>query len=177
MTNSIQGIMSSGLGHKEKVTAMTEIALMDKKALTELFEILKTGHDVDKGTAAEAMKFVSKENPDKMVPYIDLLIEYIDYKTPRVRWGCPESLGYIARKHPDDVGRAIPKLLGNLEDKSTVVRWCAAFALTEIAKNNHEKQKDLVTTFNHLIKKEQNNGVRNLYVNAIKDIDNQKIGG
>ena len=119
------------------------------------------------------MKFVSKESPDMMVPYIDLLIEYIDYKAPRVRWGCPESLGNIAQKHPDKVEKAIPKLLENLKDKSTVVRWCAAFALTEIAKYNHKKQKELVTIFNKLVKTEQNNGVRNVYVKALKEIDKQ----
>jgi hypothetical protein len=110
-----------------------------------------------------------------MLPYIDLLIEYIDYKAPKVRWGCPESLGYIACKHPDEVVKALPKLLRNLEDKSTVVRWCAAFALTEIAKNNHEKQMELVATFKQLIKAEQNSGVRNLYIKAIKDIEKQTI--
>lgn len=90
-----------------------------------------------------------------------------------MRWGCPESLGNIAQKHPDKVEKAIPKLLENLKDKSTVVRWCAAFALTEIAKYNHKKQKELVTIFNKLVKTEQNNGVRNVYVKALKEIDKQ----
>jgi hypothetical protein len=170
MTTSIQDIMSSELGHKDKVIAMTETALMDKKALAELFEILRIGHDVDKGTVAEVMKYISKENPDVMLPYIDLLIEYVDYKAPKVRWGCPESIGYIACKYPNEVGKAVPKLLSNLEEKSTVVRWCAAFALTEIAKYNHGKQKELIANFNQLIKTEQNNGVRNLYIKAIKEI-------
>jgi hypothetical protein len=164
MAKAIQVILSSDLKHKEQVATITEMAIKDKKALAQLFDILKTGNDVEKGTAAEVMKFVSKENPDLMVPYIDVLIEYIDYKAPRVRWGCPESLGYIAQRYPDKVEKSIPKLLENLKDKSTVVRWCAAFALTEIAKHNHEKQKELVTIINKLNRTEQNNGVRNLYV-------------
>ena len=173
MEKDVQEIISSNLKHKEQVTTMTEMALKEKKALAQLFDVLRTGSDVEKGTAAEVMKFVSKESPDMMVPYIDLLIEYIDYKAPRVRWGCPESLGNIAQKHPDKVEKAIPKLLENLKDKSTVVRWCAAFALTEIAKYNHKKQKELATIFNRLVKTEQNNGVRNVYVKALKEIDKQ----
>jgi hypothetical protein len=101
------------------------------------------------------------------------LIEYINYRAPRVRWGCPEAIGYIAQKHPDKVEGAIPKLLGNLKDKSTVVRWCAAFALTEIAKHNLKKQKELVVLFNTLIKTEQNSGVRNVYLKALKEIGRQ----
>ncbi len=173
MEKSIQEIMSSNLKHKEQVSIMTEMALKDKKAIAQLFDILIKGVDVEKGTAAEVMKFISKENPEQMVPYIDLLIEFIDYKAPRVRWGCPESLGYIAQKFPDKVEKAIPKLLVNLKDNSTVVRWCAAFALTEIAKYNHKKQEELVTIINKLVKTEQNNGVRNVYIKALKEIDKQ----
>jgi HEAT repeat protein len=173
MANTILEIMSSTSKHKEQVTTLTEMAIKDKKVLAQLFDVLKGGTDVEKGTAAEVMKFVSKECPDKMIPYIDLLIEHIDYKAPRVRWGCPESLGNIASKYPGKVEKAIPKLLGNLKDKSTVVRWCAAYALAEIAKHNHKKQEELVTIFNKLIKTEQNHGVRNVYIKALKEIDKQ----
>ena len=58
----------------------------------------------------------------------------------------------------------------NLENKSTVIRWCAAFALTEIAKYNSKKQKELVAKFQKLLEKEQNNGVKNVYIKALKKI-------
>jgi HEAT repeat protein len=108
-----------------------------------------------------------------MLPYVGILIEYIDYKANRVKWGCPESLGNIANKFPNKVEKAIPKLLKNLNDKSTVVRWCAAYALTEIAKYNSKKQKELTAKFQNLINTEQNNGVKNLYVKALKEIEKQ----
>ena len=173
MDNNIIKILASKTKHKELVAVMTEKAKGDKKILAQLFEILKTGSDVEKGTAAEVMKFVSKDNPELMVAYIDVLIDYIDYKAPRVRWGCPESIGNLAQKYPDEVEKAIPKLMDNLMDKSTVVRWCAAYALTEIAKYNRKRQKELVKRFQELIKSEQNNGVRNLFVKANKDIEKQ----
>jgi len=120
------------------------------------------------------MKFVSKDNPGSMLPYIDLLIEHIDYKAARVRWGYPESIGNIAQKYPVQVEKAIPKLLGNLKDRSTVVRWCAAYALAEIARYNTGKQRELVEKPNSLIGIEQNNGVRNVYIKALKDIEKQQ---
>jgi len=173
MTNIIQEILASDKKPKEKVALITKKVVGDKKLVAELFELLKNGSDVEKGTAAEVMKFVSKENPEMMLPYIDVLIENIDYKAPRVKWGCPESLGNIAKKYPEKVEKAIPKLFENLKDKSTVVRWCAAFALTEIAKYNSKKQKELVTKFQNLIKTEQNNGVKNVYIKALKEIEKQ----
>jgi len=120
------------------------------------------------------MKSVSKDNPGSMLPYIDLLIEHIDYKAARVRWGYPESIGNIAQKYPVQVEKAIPKLLGNLKDRSTVVRWCAAYALAEIARYNTGKQRELVEKPNSLIGIEQNNGVRNVYIKALKDIEKQQ---
>ena len=173
MENALTEIMSSQMKHKEQVEIITALVESDQTALAELFDILKYGTDVQKGTAAEVMKFVSKEKPDMMVPYIDTLIEYIDYKAPRVRWGCPEAIGNLASKYPLEVEGAIPKLLENLNDKSTVVRWCAAFALTEIAKSNLGKQDELVIIFRDLITVEQNNGVRNVYIKAVKEIDKE----
>lgn len=171
MTNIIREILATDKKPKEKVALITQKVGGDKKLVAELFELLKNGTDVEKGTAAEVMKFVSKENPELMLPYIDVLIENIDYKAPRVKWGCPESLGNIAKKYPEKVEKAIPKLFENLKDKSTVVRWCAAFALTEIAKYNSKKQKELVGKFQNLIKTEQNNGVKNVYIKALKEIE------
>jgi hypothetical protein len=173
MQNALKEIMSSEMKHKEQVALMADMAKSDEIALAQLFDILRTGSDVQKGTAAEVMKFVSKDNPDSMLPYIDVLVEYIDYKAPRVKWGCPEAIGYIAQKYPREVEKAIPKLLKNLNEKSTVVRWCAAFALTEIAIYNREKQAELAGIIRDLIKTEHNNGVRNVYVKALKDIETQ----
>jgi HEAT-like repeat len=173
MENALLEIMSLKMREKEKVAIMTAMVISDDAALVQLFDILRTGNDVQKGTAAEVMKYVSKDAPDRMLPYIDTLIAYIDYKAPRVRWGCPEAIGNLAHKYPNEVEGAIPKLLANLNDGSTVVRWCAAFALTEIAKYNLEKQEELTRIFLGLITSEQNNGVRNVYIKALKDIDKQ----
>jgi len=117
------------------------------------------------------MKFVSKDNPEMVAPYIGILIEYINYKAPRVKWGIPESIGNLAQQYPKEVEKAIPKLLLNTKDKSIVVRWCAAFALTEIAKHNPKLQKDLVLKIEVIVKKEANNGVKNIYLKALKKIE------
>ena len=88
-----------------------------------------------------------------------------------MKWGVPETIGNIANTYPQEVEKAVPNLLINTKDKSTVVRWCAAFALTEIAKYNIKKQKELIPIFNNIIKSERNNGVKNLYLKALKLIE------
>jgi hypothetical protein len=66
MADTIQTILSSSMKHKEQVAAMTEMAINDQQILAQVFDALKTGADVDRGTAAEVIKFVSKEKPHLM---------------------------------------------------------------------------------------------------------------
>lgn len=172
--NKIQKILQTDKKPKEKVASITEMILNNKKAVSELLDLFKIGTDVEKGTCAEVMKFVSKESPEIMAPYIDLIMDYINCKIPRVKWGVPESIGNLSQKYPDEVEKAIPLLIKNTEDKSTVVRWCAAYALTEIAQYNFKKQKELLIKFDELIKTEQNNGVKNVYLKCLKNTKNNK---
>jgi hypothetical protein len=156
---------------KELVAFLTESIEKDKKLFSELIEILKSGSDVEKGTAADVMKHVSKDKPEIVAPYIDDLIDYINYKAPRVKWGVPETIGNLAQKYPAEVEKAVPTLLVNTKDKSTVVRWCAAFALTEIAKSNPVVRKELGPKIEEIVKNEKNNGVKNVYLRALRSMN------
>ncbi len=118
------------------------------------------------------MKHVSKNRPDIIAPYIEDMVRYIDYRVPRVRWGIPEAIGNMAKRFPNEVVKAIPKLLVNTKDDGTVVRWCAAFALSEIVRNNPRVSPELVPKIEETVKNEQNNGVKNVYLKALKTISN-----
>ena len=155
---------------KELVTFLEQRVTDDSALFAQLVDCLKNGSDVEKGTCADVMKHVTKENPEIAIPYIDELITYIDYKAPRVKWGVPESIGNTAQKFPEKVEGAIPKLLENTNDTSTVVRWCAAFALGEIVKNNPKIRRELVPKIEAIVKNEKNNGVKNVYLKALQTI-------
>jgi hypothetical protein len=170
--NVLDELKNSKLNSKKLVTDITSAVLKDKILAKQLVEILKTGTKTEKGTIADVMKHVSAENPALLAPFIDDLIEYINYsETPRVMWGVPESIGNIAKKFPNEAAKAVPKLLINTKSDSTVVKWCAAYALTEIAKYNLISRKTLLPKFDEIIKNEKNNGVRNVYVKALKEIN------
>jgi hypothetical protein len=168
MSNKIKEILNSQMKPKKRVGKILESIKEDTSLFNGLMEIFRMGSDVEKGTCAEVMKFVSKDNPEIVAPYIDELIEYINYKAPRVKWGIPESIGNLADKYTNEVEKAIPNLMKNTKDKSTVVRWCAAYALSEIAKYNSKRQKELVSIFLEIVKNEKNNGVKNVYMKTLK---------
>jgi hypothetical protein len=156
---------------KELVAFLTESIEKDEKLFSQLIEILRSGSDVEKGTAADVMKHVSKDTPEIVAPYIDDILDYINYKAPRVKWGVPETIGNLAQKYPTEVEKAIPNLLVNTKDKSTVVRWCAAFALTEIAKSNPAIRLELGSKMEEIVQNEKNNGVKNVYLKALRSMN------
>ena len=159
---------------KEKLASLVEAVTKKKITAKEFVEYFKSASDTEKGTCADAMKHISKEKPEILAPYIDELIGYINYDVPRVKWGIPEAIGNMSQRFPKETEKAIPKLMVNTKDKSTVIRWCAAYGLTEIAKNNDKTRKELLPLFESMVKKETNNGVRNVYVKALRLIAKDK---
>lgn len=155
---------------KDLVAFLTEKIANNPALFPELIEILRTGSKVEKGTCADIMKHLSTLKPEIMQPYISDLIGFINYGLPRVKWGIPEAIGNLSAKYPAETEKAIPKLLINTKDESTVVRWCAAFAISEIAKNNRSAQRALVAKMQDIAATEKNNGVRNVYIKALKAI-------
>jgi len=155
---------------KELVVFLVKSVKEDKTLFAQLVDCLKTGLEVEKGTCADVMKNVTKDEPELATPYIDELIEHINDKAPRVKWGVPESIGNIASKFPDKVEKAVPNLLINTKNESTVVRWCAAYALSEIVKNSSKTRSTLVPKIEEIVKHETNNGVKNVYLKALKSI-------
>jgi hypothetical protein len=170
----IEDILTLKIKPKEKQVKLVEAVCNGKINNKEFIEFFKSASDVDKGTCADVMKHVSEQKPEILAPYIEVLVEYINYPLPRVKWGVPESIGNMAKKYPDKVEKAIPKLLLNTKDESTVVRWCAAYALAEIAQYNTKKQKELISFFSEIVKKEKNDGVKNIYLKTLKKL-NYKI--
>jgi len=158
---------------KELIVYLTENVTKDPSLFPQLIEILKTGTDSQKGTSADVIEQLSKEKPDVVAPYIDELIGYINYKAPRVKWATSESVGNLSKNYCEEIEKAIPNLLANTADKGTVVRWATAFALGEIAKNCPATRSSLLPKINEILKTEENNGVKNIYVKALKTISKE----
>jgi hypothetical protein len=178
--NESMGQIETLLGLKvkpnDKRTKIVKGILAKDISIREFIAFFEGASDVDKGTCADVMKQISTERPDVLVGSVDVLIRYINYKAPRVKWGLPEAIGHMAKEYPDQVEKAIPFLLRNITDRidnTTVIRWCSAFALAEIAKSNPHTRKQLLPIFRERIEGEKNNGVRNVYVKALKVIENE----
>ncbi|CAD7771670.1 hypothetical protein AIOGIFDO_01080 [Candidatus Methanoperedenaceae archaeon GB37] len=165
---TIKDILKSKKKPKEIVELLAEKLKSDKKAIDELIQCFENGTTAEKGNCMEAIEYVTKESPEFAEDCLDFVIEHINDKAPRVKWETCRVIGNVAQKFPDKVKKAIPKLLENTKDKGTVVRWSAAFALTEIAKSNPEMQEELVPEFKKILERENNKGVKNIYMKYLK---------
>jgi hypothetical protein len=174
--SKIEEILRAEIKPKEKQVKLVAAVCQKKIPAKEFMAFFESAGDIDKGACADAMKHISASNPEILAPYIDMLLPYINYKLPRVKWGVPEAIGNVAKNYPDQVAKAIPNLLKNTTDdkaNTTVIKWCAAFALSEIAKYNPKTRKQLLPIFEKIIKKEKNNGIKNVYVKALKAIEKE----
>lgn len=172
--NIIEEILQSKIKPKEKQIKLVNVVIQRKISANDFIAFFESASDTDKGTCADVMKHISAQNPEILAPYIDTLLKYINYELPRIKWGVPETIGNMSKDFPEKTAKAIPYLLKNTTDNkinTTVIKWCAAYALTEIAKNNPKTRKQLILIFEKIIKGEKNNGVKNVYVKALKFIE------
>ena len=86
MSNKIKDLLNSQRKPKERVSSIVESIKKDVTSFEQLMDIFRTGSDVEKGSCAEVMKFVSKDNPEIFLAYIDELIDNINHKASRVKW-------------------------------------------------------------------------------------------
>jgi hypothetical protein len=170
----IEEILRSGMKPKEKQVQLVEAVCNNKISSNELIDFFKTASDIDKGTCADMMKHISEQKPEILGPHIDFLLEYINYKASRVKWGIPEAIGNLAKRYPEKVVKAIPRLLTNTDinkTNTTVIRWCAAYGICEIAKHNPKVQNELIPRMKEIIHREMNNGVKKVYLKTLKSIE------
>lgn len=171
--DSIQDLLKSKIKSKEKTTFLANMLKKDKKVLNDLITNFETASAPNKGTCIEALELITKDDPAYVLSSIDFIIEQISNKIPRVKMESSRVVANISVKYPEEAGKAIPNLLMNTKDEGTVIRWSAAFALSEIAKNDPGSRAELIPKFKYFIEKEQNNGVKNNYVKALKQIEKE----
>jgi HEAT repeat protein len=161
-------------GWKGKPKALTEhlaaIVLADASSVESLFGALQAGNDKEKGVCLEVLEAVTRQRPELASGRIPFIIGFIGYKSPKARLESSRVVANVACRYPDGTAGAVPALLKNTDDEGTVVRWSAAFALGAILKHNERERRLLLPKIEAILKKEENNGVRNLYLKALKAI-------
>lgn len=171
--NLLEEIRKSNKKPKELVLFLSSAVKKNKSLLNPFETLLKTGNVAERGICMEVLEFVSQEKPEYAKSYVAVVISYLTDPAPKVKWEAARVIGNIALKFPEEALKAVPNLIKNTGDKGTVVRWSAAYALSEILKNNKPARAKLLPQVEAALKKEKSNGVKNVYLKALKTISKE----
>ncbi len=154
---------------KEKVVLLGSLLLDKKVTIDELVDKAKSQNDVIKANLVEAMEYASKTKPgminDKAFTFA---IQSLKETAPRVKWEAARLISNTAHLFPKKLNKAVVNLLVNTEHSGTVVRWSAATALSKIILLKTTLNKELIPTAEAIIKREEDNGVKKIYLQALK---------
>ena len=156
---------------KEKIEALKSL-LADKKVKTnELIAFAEKSKDPVKASCIEALEFLTKENPSALPENgIDFAIASLAEKAPRIKWESAKVVGNSIPLFPKKVNAAVKALLDNSEHEGTVVRWSAAYALGQILLMKGAINKTLVPAVEAIIKREEKNSIKKIYLAALKKL-------
>ncbi len=172
--SKIEEILQSELKPKEKIGRLAEEISKNNKLIAEIVKCFENVSAGDQGNLIESLEHVSQKNPEMVASYIDFVLGCLNNKAPRIKWEAARTIANLAKQFSDDASKAIPALLKNTGVKGTVVRWSTALALGEIAKYNREARKQLLPAIEKIMKNETGNGVKNVYLKALKVIGKEK---
>jgi hypothetical protein len=154
---------------KEKVETISQWLSDGSLPADELLVFAEKAKDAEKATCIEAIELATRQNAtiaDEVV--FAFVTKMLAAPAPRVKWESAKVIGNIAHLFPTKLTKAISNLLANAEYDGTVVRWAAAFALGEILKLKTKHNKDLLPAIEAICSREQDNGVKKKYLDAIK---------
>ena len=145
--------------------------LMVTGLLSEEFTVgtLPQLNDVQTGIALEAMEEISqKEATIINENWLKFAEKYIDSGNNTLKREAARVTGNIAHIFSEKLEGIIPKLLQNAENESTVIRWSSGYSLGRIIQIPKFAKSDLFDILSKIAENEQDNGVKNQYLNGLK---------
>lgn len=156
---------------KGKVSIIGDWLINNELPLEELLSYADREKGSDKASCIEAVEYATKKMPSLADEnLLDYVTKSLKDDEPRVKWESAKVIGNIAKIFPAKLGKTVSNLLPNAKNKGTVVRWATAYALAEILKLKIENYQDLLSKIEALSENEEDNGVKNKYLDALKKV-------
>jgi HEAT repeat protein len=152
---------------KEKVQFLVEQIKSSSKFLVEIADCFPRATDAEKAICLAAVNQITRNDPEFVKNKFDFIISQLDSRSVQVKLEAGEIIATAAKAFPDKAVKAIPALTSMAKDQGTLIRCSAAYGLAEIAKNNPNSRKELIRFFKAESKKEKQNSVRNVYLEAL----------
>ncbi|MFC5463538.1 HEAT repeat domain-containing protein [Lederbergia graminis] len=128
--------LSSQIGEKTEAgnRKVAHACIQNEELIEEIGEGLLSNDTALLGDCAEVCTMVAEQEPEKIVPYADRLMNLLDHKKTRVRWESMHAIALITTFIPEKITIIIPTLKEKIKsDKSTIVRDYAIETLCNYA--------------------------------------------
>lgn len=156
---------------KDKVQDLANLLLGNELTVDQLLEFARNARDSPRGACIEAIETATQTDAALVnAKAFEFMIQNLGHKAPRVKWESARVIGNTAHLHTALLDEAIKGLLNNTADKGTVVRWSAAYALAQITALGTGRNKDLLPAMEAIASREDNNGVKKIYLRALKKL-------
>lgn len=128
-------------------------------------------------TILEAIEEITnKRIKDLDVDYLAFAKRYISSKDNACKRESSRIVGNLAARFPHDLEDCIPALIENTRDPGTVVRWGSAYALSRIILLEEYCHSSLFDRLAAIADQEQESGVKNQYMKALKKCSARRCG-
>lgn len=153
----------------EKRNSIVEAIINRELNISTIFEACKSLPEKNISLLLESIEEVSRSKEFTLeVDYLDLAEKYILSSDNSCKREASRIVGNLANKYPTKLDSAITALLQNTENDGTVIRWASAYALSRIIIIPQYAKSPLFERISDLCAKENENGVKNQYIKALK---------
>ena len=123
---------------------LAEKVLENPELLDEVINGLSSEEKRIRGGCAEIISLISEKIPERVLPYIDTILEGLDSGSPIRRWEAICTLGNLSQiERSGRISAQISRIAENLSTESVVLRLHTVRALGKIGRNNPSTSKEV----------------------------------
>lgn len=167
---TITEIMNNkSLKRLEKRNSLAEAIINREFNVSIILEACESFPEKNISLLLEAIEEVSRSKEFTLeADYLDLAEKYILSSDNSCKREASRIVGNLANKFPTKLDKAITALFQNTKNDGTVIRWASAYALSRIIIIPQYAKSPLFEQISDLCAKENESGVKNQYIKALK---------
>ena len=167
--NIIELLKDKSFKGTERRQAVVNMIVSGELTVNEVAAIATNNGEKQIATILEAVEEVSNKHLCPLeAAWLQWAEPYISSENNSCRREASRIVGNMAAQYPDLLDEAIERLMKNTSDEGTVIRWAAAYALSRIVILDRYAKSDLYDRLVAVCDREEDNGVKNQYLKALK---------
>lgn len=168
-------ITDKNLKGVNKRTKVIEYIVSNNVKIDEIESVCSKINLKQTAVILEAIEEITNKNIMELdIEYLHFAERYIISENNSCIRESSRIIGNMAKYYPDELDNAIKYLLINTENKGKVIRWSSAYALSNIIVLDRFSTSEIVEKIYGIAEKEEDSGVKNRYLKALKKISKDR---